>query len=584
MMYSQGTDNTDTNDLSATPWAVRCVLLISTVWPVPDEVVRCVQDAFAIDAVDTRHSAAQGSTSDSSHWQEGKTQPPSGEEVREPSESRPGRRIIVRHVLDAARRSNAHVNGDQQERREPEPLRSDLCIVFAPDSEVTFAQLRAAAGGDSRAAWASPPLVVVTADGTDEQRTAALAADGAEDVLTLDALHVAYGGESDQSGANGGGRSTSDAALMLRRDLRRRLQLAVLRHHALQHEVGERVREARLVADRLESVLQASADPVVVVDRSGIIQFANTSASEFFQHPLANMIGAPFGQPIGSAPIQELDVVRRDGTHAVVELRVVPIEWEGESASLASLRDVTERKRTELDVRDYANQLGLSNKELKRFIYLVSEDLRSPLMTILGYASQMKRSVVASDAEKVAQYSDRIALASQRGLQHLGALLDYGRIAQGQDDLQPIDVSEVVRDIVNDLQAEDSDRRVSIDVEPSMPMLLAHREHIADLFRNLIENALRHGAVDTDDPRIWVGATKMDREVRYFVKDNGPGIPIHHQRRVFDLFEQFGPLNVGAGVGLAIVKRVANIYSGRAWVESKPNEGATFWIGIPTLE
>jgi len=364
----------------------------------------------------------------------------------------------------------------------------------------------------------------------------------------------------------------------------RRLRLAVVRQRRRRAELDARTRDAQALVDRLDSILNAAVDPIVVVNKDGVIRFANTATSEFFEQPLDRMIGIPFGQPLGSDPMQELDVVRRDGAHRIVEMRVVPIDWEGQPASLATLRDITERKRTERTIRDYADQLGLSNRELKRFIYLVSEDMRSPLMTILGYASQMKRPGVAGDAEKVMRYSDRIAFSAQRGLQHLGALLDYGRVAQGAGELQPVDVPELVRSIQSDLRSEIEKRGVRVEVEPNMPMLLAHREHIADLFRNLLENAIQHGCTGSSDPRVWVGAIKMDREVRYFVKDNGPGIPAHHHRRVFDLFEQFGPLNVGAGVGLAIVKRVANIYSGRAWVESKPGEGATFWIAIPTLE
>lgn len=515
------------------PWFVQCVCALTDVKPLPPGVIAAIRQAFEVDHLEALHADL---VPDAPVDVQGEGDHPD--------------RLVIIDALDPAAWAGALT-------QHPDVL---ILVTRAVDGRLEYLiqQLRS-----HQLEWA--PIIVFSDGDLGDAHAAWLADEGVEDVI------------SPLPGAVPPGRPVDHAIL-------RRLRLAVARQRRRRSELESRQQDARQMVDRLERVLHASVDPIVVVNREGYIRFANQSASEFFDQPLDHMMGMPFGQPIGSDPMQELDVVRRDGAHLVVEMRVVNIEWEGKPAMLATLRDITERKRLERNIRDYADQLGLSNRELKRFIYLVSEDLRSPLMTILGYASQMKRPAVASDIEKVSRYSDRVALAAQRGLQHLGALLDYGRIAEGSGDLQPVDVSDLVRTIHADLRAEVEKRGVRVDIEPSMPMLLAHREHIADLFRNLLENAIQHGCTDNSDPRVWVGAVKMEREVRYFVKDNGPGIPAHHHRRVFDLFEQFGPLNVGAGVGLAIVKRVANIYSGRAWVESKPGEGATFWISIPTLE
>jgi len=121
---------------------------------------------------------------------------------------------------------------------------------------------------------------------------------------------------------------------------------------------------------------------------------------------------------------------------------------------------------------------------------------------------------------------------------------------------------------------------VKVDIAEDMPTLRVDRFRIAQVFDNLIGNAFKHG-LESKEPQVSIGCCQVGDEVRFYVRDNGKGIDPAHHERIFQLFHRLDPTSEGTGVGLAIVKRVAEVHGGRAWVDSKPGRGAIFWLAFP---
>jgi hypothetical protein len=134
--------------------------------------------------------------------------------------------------------------------------------------------------------------------------------------------------------------------------------------------------------------------------------------------------------------------------------------------------------------------------------------------------------------------------------------------------------------MIDELADRIADSDAQIDVESNIPNVVADRTDVRRVFENLLTNALKYGCHSTDS-RIAVGGRCRGPENCFFVQDKGPGIDSKYHRRVFGLFQRLETDQPGTGVGLASVAKIMNMHGGRAWVESKPGEGATFWVAFP---
>ncbi len=122
----------------------------------------------------------------------------------------------------------------------------------------------------------------------------------------------------------------------------------------------------------------------------------------------------------------------------------------------------------------------------------------------------------------------------------------------------------------------------ALEIQDDLPEIVADREAIGRVFENLLSNAVKYG-LNLDGTKISVGSQTVDGEVRYFVRDNGPGIAPEYHEKIFELFQRLDGDQDGTGVGLAIVAKIMRVHNGRVWVESSPGEGATFWLAFDSV-
>lgn len=218
--------------------------------------------------------------------------------------------------------------------------------------------------------------------------------------------------------------------------------------------------------------------------------------------------------------------------------------------------------------------------EIERLIYTISHDLKSPLVTVHGFADLMEQDIREGRTERLAEFAQYIKGGVNQMVRLIDGLLSLSRAGRLQRPPEPVNFTDLARKIVRLHALEIEQSQIDVAVEDGLPVINADRGKMAEIIENLLSNAIKYGSTHAA-PRIRIGGQATANEVRFFVQDNGPGIPPSGQDQVFDVFGRIGSNTEGKGVGLAIVKRVMEVHGGRTWVESTPGRGATFWLAFP---
>lgn len=227
-------------------------------------------------------------------------------------------------------------------------------------------------------------------------------------------------------------------------------------------------------------------------------------------------------------------------------------------------------------------ELEARSAEVERFTYVVSHDLKSPLVTIRGFLGYVERDARAGDLARLEADLGRIRGATERMARLLDDLLELsrtGRIDRPSHDVPLLDLVREARGLVEGRLGE---RGVRLEVEGPLPAVHGDAPRLVELFQNLLENAAKFMG-DQHDPRVWIGARPgADGLVLSFVRDNGIGIDPVHRERVFEVFQRLDPRQEGTGLGLALARRVVESHGGRIWVESGgAGQGSTFFFTLP---
>jgi len=241
--------------------------------------------------------------------------------------------------------------------------------------------------------------------------------------------------------------------------------------------------------------------------------------------------------------------------------------------------DITGRKKAEELLRKSESQLEQKHATLEQFLYAASHDLKSPVVTILGYSGHIAKSLKAGRTQELPEFVQRIESAAKRMGDHINGLLEVGRLGWQSDQREVVDINEIVASISVELSPLLTPRGIIFDVQPDMPKIHADRQRIWQLFENLLMNAVKYGS-GNDHPRIQVGTEVIQGVPWFYVRDNGDGIAEKYHEKIFGLFHRLNRDKKGTGVGLTIVKRIAETYAGEIRVESIPGQGATFWVSF----
>ncbi len=250
----------------------------------------------------------------------------------------------------------------------------------------------------------------------------------------------------------------------------------------------------------------------------------------------------------------------------------------------AILHKQIQRHAEELEQRvaERTAELAAKNRELETFTYSVSHDLKAPLRGIDGYSRLLLEGHSEQLDEEGRRFLRTIRRATARMHQLIEDLLTYSRLERRSLTLGRIDPQALIESLIAERAEEIEERGVRVTVNVPCAHVVADAEGFTQALRNLLENALKFTR-ETSEAQIEIGGRETDKSCILWVCDNGIGFDMKYHDRIFKIFERLHREEdyPGTGVGLAIVHKAMARIGGRAWAESEPGEGATFYLEIP---
>jgi signal transduction histidine kinase len=255
----------------------------------------------------------------------------------------------------------------------------------------------------------------------------------------------------------------------------------------------------------------------------------------------------------------------------------------GTQMVLLAIEDITERKRSEKELKKLSEELARSNADLKDFAYVASHDLKKPLQSIEGFVKLLARRYRGKLDDKADEFLEYIIDGAQRMQELIKDLLEYSQVGAKGKKLKSIDCSFVVGKAIGNLQTaiEESNAVVTYD---ELPTITANTSQMISLFQNLIDNAIKFRSEEA--PRIHISAERKGKEWIFSIRDNGIGMDPNDSGRIFEMFQRLhGSTEYpGTGMGLAICKKIIERHGGRIWVESESGKGSTFYFTMPYMQ
>lgn len=244
--------------------------------------------------------------------------------------------------------------------------------------------------------------------------------------------------------------------------------------------------------------------------------------------------------------------------------------------------DLSEQKKLERALENFAAQLSRSNEELSQFAYLASHDLQEPLRHIVGFGDMLQEHSAAMSPE-AADCAARMQKAARRMSQLIEGLLQYSRVFGKGELPQDVDLARIMAEVLLDLhdEVQQSQARIRVD---ALPRVYAAPSHMRQILRNLLSNALKFQMPSTP-PEIRIASRCLpEAGWEISVQDNGIGFDQSAQARIFRPFQRLHNSNYpGSGMGLAICHRIANSYDGTIRAISEPGRGSTFYFTAPAV-
>ena len=354
--------------------------------------------------------------------------------------------------------------------------------------------------------------------------------------------------------------------------------------------------------ERLRAVTETAKDAIIAADSQGRIIYFNPAAELAFGYSSAESTGQPItflmperfhsahqkglarflatGEPHVIGKTVELEGKRKNGSEFPLTLSLTTWDSEGKTFFTGILRDISERKKAEEEIRLQNVQLQATNTELEAFSYSVSHDLRAPLRSIDGFSQSLLEDYDDKLDASGRDYLNRIRIATQRMAALIDDLLNLSRITRSELKRETVDLSAVALSIAAELQKTDDKRQVEFHIQDGITA-------VGDphLFRVLLQNLLDNSWKFTSKhsaARIEFGCKSLGNGPTYFVRDDGAGFDPRYSSRLFGAFQRLHGMTEfpGTGIGLATVQRIVHRHGGRVWAEGTVEQGATFYFAF----
>lgn len=229
------------------------------------------------------------------------------------------------------------------------------------------------------------------------------------------------------------------------------------------------------------------------------------------------------------------------------------------------------------------NRIALerSNDELEQFVYTVSHDLKAPLVTSMGFIGIIRKLADQGKYEQAIEKLDKVTLSIERMGQLTNDLLELSRIGRIDVDMEKIDLNVLLKQLAQSQQEQLQSAGLQFVIQPGLPVIVGNESRILQLFENILTNAMKYVRNPEQAPMLEIGSAIDQNSHLIYCKDNGPGIELAFQQKVFALFYRLDTQPEGTGIGLAIAKKVMKSHGGDIWIESSGGKGTIFWLKFP---
>jgi PAS domain S-box-containing protein len=380
----------------------------------------------------------------------------------------------------------------------------------------------------------------------------------------------------------------------------------------LELHVQARAQQLQKLQRAYELILNSAGEGICGLDMEGKVTFANPTAARMLGVQVSEMVGRPATEvfpdfvqtgkpssnPDGAQLPVEIITTRHDGTKFGAEVLRNPIrEGDRTVGEVMMFKDITERKLAGEALARKADELARSNAELEQFAFVASHDLQEPLRKIQAFGDRLKAKCDEANLADGRDYLDRMQSAAARMQTLIFDLLTFSRVISRTEPFVPINLNQVVRDILSDLEVriEKTGGRVEVD---DLPTIEADVTQMRQLLQNLIGNALKFH-VPGKPPVVRVSSKTLPVPATFSttdgandapppmceitVADNGIGFDEKYLDKIFAVFQRLHGRQEyeGTGIGLAVCRRIVDRHGGNITARSTPGEGATFIITVP---
>jgi PAS domain S-box-containing protein len=372
--------------------------------------------------------------------------------------------------------------------------------------------------------------------------------------------------------------------------------------------------------ERFRRLIETTKVGVSAIDEKGVITYANNRFGEIWGYSVDEIMGCPVSDFLdeenlkilkehlakrkkGESEPYEISWTRKDGTKVPTILSPTPnVDADGRyEGSYGFITDITERKRMEEQLQRYAADLERSNEEVKNFAYIVSHDLRVPLVNLKGYTSELQTAldVIGPNMETVLPHLDEekrsaLAIALHEDMPEamefiansvsqmdsfINSVLQLSRLGRRELKPEPLDMNALVQTSLENLAHQIQERGTKVTVG-SLPEVVADRTAMEQIIGNILGNAVKY--LDPErSGQIEVTAETNNGEQIFCIRDTGRGIAEKDMHKVFAPFRRAGKQDTpGEGMGLAYVQTLVRRHNGRIWCESEIGKGTTMTFTI----